>query len=193
VNATRLIFIRHAESTWNAAGRWQGHGDPPLSERGRLQATQCAESIAGVPVDWLVCSDLRRTRETAVVIGRALGLEVRPNARLRELDVGSWTGLTREEIRAREPEILERFDAGAQDVRAGGGETREEIRGRVLAEVEALVEKHPGACIVLVVHSGVIRALAPELGPENCERVELTVEEIRESCAQAAFSTPAIL
>ena len=42
---SRLWLIRHAESTWNAAGRWQGQADPPLSEKGRAQARQLAESL----------------------------------------------------------------------------------------------------------------------------------------------------
>lgn len=192
MSQTRLIFIRHGETTWNAAGRWQGHGDPPLSERGRDQAQRCAESLAGLGADRLVCSDLRRALETAAPIGRVLGLEPRPTSRLRELDVGSWTGMTREEIRAREPEPLERFDAGAQDVAAGGGESREDIRGRVLEEVERVAAERAGGCVVFVVHSGVIRALAPETLAENCEVVELRIEEIRAVCAEEVFWTPAI-
>ena len=48
---TCFLLIRHAESTWNAAGRWQGHGDPPLSARGVLQAERLAGAIRAVLMD----------------------------------------------------------------------------------------------------------------------------------------------
>lgn len=186
MNATRYILIRHAQSTWNAAARWQGHGDPPLSELGQAQAQSCAEQLVGESVDVLVCSDLQRTRQTAAAIGRTLDLEVIPNARLRELDVGDWTGLTRAEIVDREPDLLQRFESGDPDIRPGGGETRREIRSRVRAIIEELAVEHAGRRIVLVVHSGVIKALVPGAEPENTDRVEVTLQEIRSARPEAA-------
>jgi probable phosphoglycerate mutase len=178
VNPIRFLLIRHAESTWNAAGRWQGHGDPPLSQRGREQAARCAAKLAGEKVDRLVCSDLRRTRETAEAIAAALGLSPRPDPDLRELDVGAWTGLTRGEIERQSPELLARFESDDPDVRPGGGESRREIRMRTRAAVRRLAEEFPGERIVLVVHLGVIRALAPGAELANAESVELTLDEI---------------
>ena len=69
-----LLLIRHAESEWNVLGRWQGHADPPLSPRGLSQARELATRLVAElgrhSVDVLVCSDLRRTRETAEAVGR---------------------------------------------------------------------------------------------------------------------------
>lgn len=179
MNTTRFVLIRHAQSTWNAVGRWQGHGDPPLSEQGRAQAATCAERLHGEPADVLVCSDLLRTRETAAPIARALGLDPIPTDRLRELDVGSWTGMTREEIAQKEPEVLARFESGDPDIRPGGGESRAEIRQRVRSAVEDLAREHSGHRIVLVVHAGVIKALIPGSEPANAEVLEVTLEQIR--------------
>jgi probable phosphoglycerate mutase len=181
VNATRFILVRHAESTWNAAGRWQGHGDPRLSARGRSQALQCAERMAGMTADLLVCSDLLRTRETAEAIGRTLGLQPAPCSSLRELAIGEWTGLTRSEIEARDHALLQRFETDDPNIRPGGGETRAEIRIRVREKVESLAHEHPGSRIVMVVHAGVIRALIPDSEPGNTEIVEVTLSEIRAS------------
>ena len=173
------MLIRHAESEWNAAARWQGHGDPPLSERGRRQAAECAEKLIGEEVDLLFYSDLQRTRQTAEAVARALALPPEPRTSLRELEIGAWTGLTRDQIRARDAELLARFEAGESQVRAGGGESRQEIRDRVNAEVEALASSHPDKRIALVVHSGVIKALVPRAEPGNCDVVEVTLAEIR--------------
>ena len=68
---TSFLLIRHAESTWNAEGRWQGHGDPPLSERGRRQAAGLAHELASEPVDLLLASDLVRAAETAAGVAFA--------------------------------------------------------------------------------------------------------------------------
>ncbi len=194
VKTTRFTLVRHAESLWNAAGRWQGHGDPPLSERGVVQAHQCAERFAASsgPVDWLVCSDLLRTRQTAAAIGERLGLTWQPTPELRELAIGRWTGMTRAEIAKAEPRLLEEFDSGDPDVRPGGGETRNEIRARVRAVVETLAVGHPGRRLVLVVHAGVIRALVPEANPANTESIEITLEGIRRARPSVRYNPTAL-
>jgi broad specificity phosphatase PhoE len=93
VNPTSFLLIRHAESEWNAAGRWQGHGDPPLSARGREQAAALARELEGEGVEVLIASDLARSAQTAAILGARWGLAPTPDARLREIDVGRWTGL----------------------------------------------------------------------------------------------------
>jgi broad specificity phosphatase PhoE len=169
VTGARILLIRHAESQWNAAGRWQGHGDPPLSARGRQQADALAGELAGQGIDVLVSSDLARARETAAALARALGLVCVHDARFRELDVGAWTGLSREEIERRDPERLARFDAGDPDAPAGGAETRAQIRRRVRTAAAGLAAAHPARCVALVTHLGVIRALLPGAELRNGE------------------------
>lgn len=158
---TSFLLIRHAESTWNAQGRWQGHGDPDLSARGRVQAQRLARELGREPVDLVIASDLVRARQTARLIAEARGLEPRLESFLRELDVGEWTGLTRDEIAARASHTLERFEAGDVDARPGGGESRREIRLRVRRAVASLAEEQTGRSVALVTHLGVIRALLP--------------------------------
>lgn len=167
-----FLLIRHAESAWNAAGRWQGQADPPLTARGRRQAERLAQALAGEGIELLVASDLTRARETAGVVGAALGIEPVTDPRFRELDVGSWTGLCREEIERRDPERLARFDAGDVDVPAGGAESRRAIRRRVRRAAARLLAAHPGRRVALVTHLGVIRALLPgaELGNAEWRR-----------------------
>jgi broad specificity phosphatase PhoE len=189
VKKTRFTLVRHAESQWNATGRWQGHGDPPLSERGLEQADHCAERFVAelVRVDRLVCSDLVRTRQTAAAIGARLGLTSEPTDQLRELEIGRWTGMKREEIAETEPQLLKDFDSGDPDIRPGGGETRNEIRARVRRVVETLAVGNAGKHLVLVVHSGVIKALVPKANPANTECVEITLEDIRKARPSVRF------
>ncbi len=154
------MLIRHAESTWNADGRWQGHGDPPLSARGREQADALARELSGLHVELLVTSDLARAVETGAAVERALGLVAQRCPGLRELHVGRWTGLTRAEIAARDAEALARFESGAEGAAAGGGETRADLARRVRAAIGDLADRSAGRRIAVVTHLGAIRALA---------------------------------
>ncbi len=115
-----LLCIRHAQSTMNAEGLWQGQADPPLSDEGREQAHALAERLAGDALSLLVASNLRRARETAEITARELGIATELEPGLRELDVGAWSGLAREEIARRWPDEFARFRTGDLDVRAGG-------------------------------------------------------------------------
>jgi broad specificity phosphatase PhoE len=164
VSESALLLIRHAESSWNASGRWQGHGDPPLSDRGRAQANALARELSRETIDVLVSSDLRRAAQTAAILGRARGLQPEWNPRLRELDIGDWEGLTRDQIERTAGNVLRRFEAGDLDVRPGGGENLREIEERAFSAVTELVDAHPGRRLAVVTHLGVIRALFGESG-----------------------------
>jgi broad specificity phosphatase PhoE len=176
VSEALFILIRHAESEWNASGRWQGQADPPLSAAGRRQAAALARALAGESLEVLVASDLARAAETARILGAALGLTPGLDPRLRELDVGRWAGLTREQIARDEAQALARFEAGDPDARPGGGETRRELRARVRSAAAALARQHAGRRVALVTHLGVVRALLPctELANAEWRRVPAT-------------------
>jgi broad specificity phosphatase PhoE len=173
-----LLLIRHAESEWNVSGRWQGHADPPLSARGLAQAREMAAAVAeelgGEPVDRLLCSDLRRAVQTAECVGEAIGVSPGPDVRLRELDVGRWSGLTREEIASRDAVLLSRFEADDPDAAPGGGETRREIRARAHDFVEDLIARQPLGRVVIVTHLGFLRALLPGVEPRNAEVIRVS-------------------
>jgi broad specificity phosphatase PhoE len=183
---TRFILIRHAESSWNACGRWQGHADPPLSGRGRAQAELLARELAGQPIDVLLASDLIRATQTAEIVGEMLGLKPVLDARLRELNVGDWAGLTRTEIARRDPETLARFEAGDPDVLAGGGESRGQIRARVRACARQLGREHAGRLVAVVSHLGVIWALQPESALGNAQWCQACASELALDGAPAA-------
>jgi 2,3-bisphosphoglycerate-dependent phosphoglycerate mutase len=154
---TLVILARHGESDWNAAGRWQGHTDRPLTDRGRRQAKELARRLAHVPLDAVYASDLNRARETAAAVAEPRGLEVEGLPELREVDVGSWAGLTRQEVEERFPDGFQRWlgwEVGWDD-----GETYEEMGVRVAGAVRRLAARHAGGRILVVSHGGSVRAL----------------------------------
>ena len=155
---TTILLARHGETDWNRERRWQGRSDLPLNERGREQARALAEKLEPVPLSAVYASDLRRAYETALVVAKTKGLAVTPMRELREVDVGSWTGLSYDEVK-------ERFGDAYREMRRRtgrgweGGETYAEMGGRVVEAVRRLARAHPSATVLVVTHSGPIRTV----------------------------------
>ena len=93
----QLTLVRHGQSTSNKSGRWQGQGDCPLSDLGRAQARALASRLHDQVFDRIVASDLARAADTA----RALARAVATDPAWREIDLGRWEGLTRQEVASR--------------------------------------------------------------------------------------------
>jgi broad specificity phosphatase PhoE len=166
-----ILLARHGETDWNRRGVWQGQADPPLNAIGRFQARELAARLAGTAFDAIYTSDLSRARETADIVAAAQGLAVIPDPGLREIDVGSWSGLTRDEIRDRFP--------GAE---THDGEPLEVFRARVVGALRTIAERHDGASVLVVTHGGVVRTMQrvvlgePLPVVDNCETYGLRFE-----------------
>jgi broad specificity phosphatase PhoE len=154
---TTILLARHGESDWNAAGRWQGHVDRPLTGLGRRQAEELGAFLADISLDAAYASDLRRAWETAEIAVAGRGVEVIRLSELREVDVGSWSGLSRDEVEARYPEGVERWRAGGRGWE--GGESYEEMAARVVAAVRRIAAEHVEATVLVVAHGGSVRAV----------------------------------
>jgi probable phosphoglycerate mutase len=162
---TTILLARHGESDWNRERRWQGHADRPLTELGHEQAHALGERLASTPLDAVYSSDLARARDTALPTAVRHGLSVVTRPDLREVDVGSWSGLTREEVEVREPDGLRRWLDGGKGWQ--GGESYEEMTARVVAAIRSLATAHPGGRLLVVSHGGPVRAIhAHALGME---------------------------
>lgn len=168
-SAVRLVLVRHGESQWNAAGILQGHGGPGLTARGREQAAATARMLARdhLGLAAIARSDLPRVAETAAPTEELVPVTVQVDERLREIDVGSWSGLTRAQAAAADHERYAAW-AGGQDVAPGGGETFAELRARVVEALDDLVARvrsEERRTVVVFTHGGPIRvAVAAALG-----------------------------
>jgi broad specificity phosphatase PhoE len=161
---TTIVLVRHGETDWNRERRFQGHADVPLNEEGRTQVRELAELLAGESFSGAYSSPLRRATQSAEILGARLGLDVRPSEALKEVDVGSWSGLTVPEVEVRFPEGYKRW----LEWRCSGwgdGETYGELARRVVAGLHELAHAHPGGSVLAVTHGGPMRsAMAAALG-----------------------------
>jgi probable phosphoglycerate mutase len=145
-----LVVVRHGRTAWNAQGRFQGWADVPLDGVGVGQARRVAAELeAAVVGPWtVVSSDLSRAAATATAIAAAGGTVPIIDPGLREVDVGSWEGLTATEAAAMHP-VEHRMWVSGVDVPRGGGETRAEAGGRVARSIGAAGESGAGALVVV--------------------------------------------
>ena len=188
---TTILLVRHGETDWNRQRRFQGHADVPLNASGRAQVRALAEQLPREQFAALYTSTLRRAAESAEILGAALGVDVHPRAALREVDVGSWSGLTVAEIEARYPQGFARW----RDWRREGwedGEAYADFSRRVVGALHEIAGDHPGQHVLAVTHGGPIRAaLAAALAIpldkahdrvaalENCATVRIAVRDAR--------------
>ncbi len=156
---TRIIAIRHGETSWNVDTRIQGHLDIALSANGRWQAERLAGALKGEPLAAIYASDLTRAWETAQYVARAQGLEVIKEVGLRERGFGDFQGKTFAEIEALLPEQSLRWRTRDPEFSPRGGESLVALRSRVISAVQRLAARHPGEQIAVVGHGGVMDVL----------------------------------
>ncbi len=160
-----LLIIRHGESEWNLEHRWQGWLDAPLTPLGIRQAEERAAHLAreGFEPAVVHCSDLGRARQTATIVGDALGTVVRPHPGLRERSAGEWEGHTSDEIDARWPGGRLAWRRGELSA-PPGGEDDDVVIARIEAAIADVLEGPEPAMVVT--HHGVLRLLATRAGAD---------------------------
>ena len=153
---TTIVLVRHGETDWNRENRFQGHADIRLNEVGRAQAEELALELAGESFAAAYSSPLLRAYETAAIVAARLALDVESADVLMEVDVGSWSGLTRNEIEARFPVGFQRwldYGHGWDD-----GETYDELGARVVTGLQRIAASHRDTTVLAVTHGGPIRS-----------------------------------
>jgi broad specificity phosphatase PhoE len=163
-----ILLARHGETDDNVPPqRFMGSRDTPLNARGREQARALADAVAGRGVRALWSSGLSRARETAEIVGAALGLPTRVDDRLAESHRGRWEGRLVTDIAREEPQLWAAWRSGGAGFRFPGGESLLEHQARALA---ALDDVRSGPLPALVVaHGGTIRAIAAASHPRGLD------------------------
>jgi probable phosphoglycerate mutase len=156
-----IVFLRHGETDWNVEGRLQGRRDIPLNATGRVQARQNgARVLARIPdigSYHAVASPLIRSRETMEIARNAMQLEPGAYAlddRLQEIAYGDWEGFTNDELRERDPALVEARDRDKWRFLPPNGESYHLLAERVDGWLKGLTRE-----TFVVSHGGVGRVL----------------------------------
>ncbi len=155
----RLLLVRHAESEGNREMRLQGRREFPLTQRGRRQAEELAVRLRAQPLAAVYASPIRRALETAEPLAAQAGMSVQLEPRVQEYDFGEvLSGLTWQEIREKQPELIEALLSNRDDFpHYPGEEGREEFRERVCGAIWEIASSHAGEeAVVVVTHAGPI-------------------------------------
>jgi len=181
---TTLVLLRHGETPLTPLKRFSGStgSDPGLSEKGRWQAERAAEALAARgTVQAVVASPMLRTRQTAEATARRLGLEVRIEEGLRELDFGAWEGLTFAEVMERHPADLTTWLGSAQARPTGSTESLTTLAQRVARARDRITARYAGQTVLVVSHVSPIKTLVRlALGapPDAVHRMELSAASL---------------
>jgi len=179
-DGARLILLRHGETTHNAAGIYQGQLDTDLSERGVAQAAAAASVLTSLSPTRIVSSDLRRAAHTAEALAQRASMRVEHDARLREIDVGAWSGRTHHDVLREYPDETRAIAAGVDVRRGGHGESVHDVILRTHEVALDVAESmSPGEVVVLVTHGVAARALLCALLGWSYEQAWLGVAGLR--------------
>jgi broad specificity phosphatase PhoE len=159
-----LYLARHGQTAANASRVFQGQSGAGLNRFGRAQAARLATRLKGSarPPNVIVASDLDRAAETARIVGEAINVEVELDPKMREVDVGTWTGKSYDEVADLYPEEWAAWDQGL-DVRRGGGETYGELAIRIKDAITAIAARHDHKRILVVSHGGSIKSFIAKI------------------------------
>ena len=149
---TKLVFLRHGRTEWNELGKLQGQADVELDEVGERQAEEAARFFADWDFGACYTSNLKRALRTAHMVVEPHGLDVVPDARLQEINIGSWSGMTTAEVVRVFPGFMDFYLQGIDFQRSATGETLAEMTARALESVREIAERNEGQQVLIVTH-----------------------------------------
>jgi len=156
---TRLFLIRHGETTTSSEFRYVGHMDVDITENGIKQMNNLKDRFKKEELNAVYSSDLIRTKRGAKIISSCHQLDPQALKELREINLGIWEGLTREEIVAKYPEEYKQRLKDLTNYRIQGGESFKDLQERVVKKLMEILKEHKGNNIMLVAHGGVNRVI----------------------------------
>ena len=184
----QLVFVRHGETEYNAIGRYQGHTQISLNDRGFAQAKVVGHRLRLTHFDAIYSSDLLRAVQTADAIAHHHHLPVVQHAGFREIDVGLWEHLTVAEIASQYPHHFAQYKHTPGRTVYTGGESYAMMQIRALNALMHVIASHgEHETLCIVCHGGTIRALVcaflhididyyPQMWIDNCAITTVTYQ-----------------
>lgn len=154
----KLLVVRHGETQFNAERRYLGALDPELNATGISQA-RALNAVLPATLNAVVCSPLRRARQTADIVCEGRNIKPSLNEAFRERNVGVFEGLTQEEAKARFPALWAENITRHWERAPESGETIEAVVERVLEGLRQMYGSYEGKVVALVAHGFVAKVV----------------------------------
>ena len=159
-----IHLIRHGQTNWNKNALYQGTKDIPMNHKGIEESRILADRLKHFRIDTLYSSPLKRAVDTAQSINAHHKLDIVVRDNLREIELGEWEGLNREQVKAAYPKALGTFTKDTVDTRPPGGESFKDLSLRVQETLRDIVLSHgEDDEIVIVTHGGVIKNIIADI------------------------------
>ena len=154
-----FYFVRHVETVWNKAGKFQGRTDIRLSGLGEEQAEKAAEWLKLKKLDGIVSSPLIRAARTAEAIAERQGLAVEYDSNLVELSFGQWEGKTFDEINSQWPGMMDEMFHNPGNIELPGGESFKQCQERCMKTIDRLISLGDEKTYAIVSHGAALRTI----------------------------------
>lgn len=155
----RLYIVRHGQTEFNVEGRLQGRMDSPLTEKGLRDAEALGKYLSDISFDAVLASPSKRAQRTAEIIcsGKDISIQVEPD--MREINLGSWEGRTKEEVLRAYPQEGEIFYNKPHLYKPLEGDSYYDVQERAAAAIKRLTDEYQEGNILIVTHTVVVRAI----------------------------------
>lgn len=187
---TTIYLVRHGQTEWNVQHRFQGHKDSPLTKLGIQQAEWLGDALKEDTFDLIYSSTSNRAYHTADIIRGERDVPIIDCEEFKEINLGVWEGQTQEQIAKSYPQQLDHFWNHPELFSVQDSETFNEVRERAVNKLVDIIGSNPGASILLVTHTVVVKVLMayfegrsmdrlwdlPYIHPTCLSKIELTDE-----------------
>lgn len=155
----KLYLIRHGETDYNNALRFQGQTDIPLNQKGIEQAEKAADFFRDIPLQAIYTSTLIRAKTTAEIIAGVKGMDVQETDALREMSFGIWENMNSKDIQKKYAKEWKDFFASPARTTIPQGESMLDVQKRAYPTVQEILDRYPEGDVAFVAHGGIIRVL----------------------------------
>ena len=157
---TKIFLVRHGESQWNVLKKVQGQQDILLTDKGILQANLIGDRLINEYIDKIYSSDLRRAYDTAVIIGKKIGLNnVIPIKEFREINFGKWEGMNHDELYKEYHNEIQIWRRNPKNLNLKGAETLRGLQARVMRGMNKVLANNAGNNILIVSHGVALKTM----------------------------------
>jgi len=151
-----FILIRHGETAWTKAKRYQGQANTNLTKLGKKQVKRLVKPVSDYQPEIVFSSSLDRCKESASIICQNIDVPIKIDRRLNELNFGEWEGKTADElIESKNVKYLQWIKGNM--VTPKGGESIPAFKKRIRSFINDCRKKYDDRKIVIVTHGGAIR------------------------------------